>query len=450
MKHHGLWVRCVLARGATWLRAMSEREARARLSMACVALVIACGCGDDDSGPCEVGETTSCECVIGGMTLAGTQTCGAGGFGACGCDPDAGADAGGDACACVEGEVEMRPTPACGEESRTCAGCAWGEWSVSRADVADPECLRGEGRWVGRDELRILSRPCLDADDFLTRMYSCGSDCRFETSLSECGGGCAGERRTTPADSVEVCIPGARVFTRGCDEPGRDCYPRHDVGLSAFYIDRFTVTVRRYQECVAAGGCQPLMPFMHTPPDLEPYTFDDLEFDDDTVSVWTATYEQAEAFCRWDGAEVMTGTQWERAATGLFERTRLPWDDVDPARPCSASPPFECRGLLPRQPYSFDAHSGPTSTIGLENTFWFFEWSRDTLDVRSTTYALDPVVMGSASHELRSGFGAFPFVFWADDIAARNATIGTADDRGDWGDTAHGSIRCTRFAEGSR
>lgn len=382
---------------------------------------------------------------------------------ACGDDADGGADAsafdssedvaGG---GCVEDMVETRPTAACGEESRTCSMGAWSDWSRSAPDQPDPECRIGEALFANRD----------GCDAMKVRYRRCADDCRWEAELTECGGGCDGTRRTEPWDEEEICVP-AGAFTRGCDDESQDCFPRHEVYLSAFYIDRHTVTVGRYQRCVDAGACSPLEPHFVRSQD---YTYDDLAFDEPDMGVWTATHEQAEAFCAWDNAELVTGAQWERAATGIYERVDWPFTDrlglqylgpvpendwCDDFQTFSDDEPLQVGNftpdcgtrppLPPRFPDLNSQNDVAQSSIGVSNYYRFFEWTSDTLApyAPTTPPERDPRIAAGSDFERRGS----PMGAWS---ASFRRHVAARDEAAEYHDFPRASIRCARPAQGAR
>jgi formylglycine-generating enzyme len=92
--------------------------------------------------------------------------------------------------------------------------------------------------------------------------------------------------------------------------------PARRVYLSAFAIDRVEVTVAAYRACVQAGVCA-----------ATPLTASDERFTAPTMPVTSATYAEAETFCRWRGARLPSEAEWERAARGTDGRV-WPWGNV--------------------------------------------------------------------------------------------------------------------------
>jgi len=71
--------------------------------------------------------------------------------------------------------------------------------------------------------------------------------------------------------------------------------------LSEFFIARDPVTAGDYRACVAMGGCTAI-----ADPEFATYT-------DDQVGIG-ASQDQATGFCTWDGGDLVTEFQWEKAA----------------------------------------------------------------------------------------------------------------------------------------
>ncbi|MBX3271617.1 MAG: SUMF1/EgtB/PvdO family nonheme iron enzyme [Sandaracinaceae bacterium] len=248
--------------------------------------------------PCDPGEVRFVTC---GRCGGARQECGAEGrWGTPGACSGEGV--------CIAGEPETENTLLCGERTRRCTeDCDWGEWRVV---VPDGECMAGE-----------TSRDLAGCGPSEVEERTCQADCTWTAPV--CVDACGGVRRTSPADAEEICIP-AGLFNRGLSPPD-DYYvgssPMAEVYVSAYYIDRFPVTNQRYQACIDAGGCPPIVGSTGASrlanPDLA------------RNPVREVPFESAVAFCMWDGGRrVPTEAEWEKAARGPAPREVVyPWGD---------------------------------------------------------------------------------------------------------------------------
>lgn len=104
----------------------------------------------------------------------------------------------------------------------------------------------------------------------------------------------------------------------------KDEEPRHDVDLSAFWIDQTEVTNKQYATCVDAGMCEP-------PSDIRSYTrpkyYRNPDFDN--YPVIFLDWHQAKAYCSWAGRELPSEAQWEKAARGTDAHI-YPWGNDAP------------------------------------------------------------------------------------------------------------------------
>jgi len=358
--------------------------------------------------------------------------------------PNGGDDAGSVDAGCIPAASETRLTAACGSETRTCGGDrTWGPWMQIAPDQAEPECLQGEAQFADR----------VGCDGSAVRYFRCGSDCTWETQPTECGGGCDGTRRESPPLEEEICVPGGAVEI-GCEDEEASCYPRHTVYLTPYYIDRYPVVVGRYQECVDAGACTPLTSFDYGDPIV------DVVAGYPGAQIRSATHEQAVAFCEWDGAELVTGAQWERAAIGVTPvRVYFPWDwrQAEPtgeycgyialhARHCGCG---ACgRSWFPTA--DITTHTDAQSSIGVASMWNYYEWTSDVV----APYPADGGLVVNPRYPQREpalryehrGWDLYSTIFDDDiDIALREQTRDAADTAKE-----RGSFRCSRAAFGSR
>lgn len=219
---------------------------------------------------------------------------------------------------CEGGSMETETTALCGERVRVCTSeCTWGAWT---ATVPDGACEPG----TTRDGTGTCAGP---SEAF---RETCQADCGW---TGACVDACGETARVTPADAIEVCVPGG-PFVRG-DAVLADAIPVAEVTVAAFLIDRYPVTVRRWRACVDAGIC--------TPPERAPsgaYTPDR-----DAYPVQGVSWLQSEVFCEWDGGRRLpTEAEWEKAARGPSPRMPVyPWGDE---RDCAHLLTGSCPGVV--------------------------------------------------------------------------------------------------------
>jgi len=352
-----------------------------------------------------------------------------------GSDGGTGVDAG-----CMPSASETRLTAACGTETHNCGvDRTWGPWVQPAPDPGDPEGLLGEAQFADR----------VVCEGSAVRYFRCGSACTWETTPTECGGGCDGTRRVSPPLEEEICVPGGAVEI-GCETEGEDCYPRHSVYLTPYYIDRYPVVVGRYLECVEAGACTPLTTFVGRQSEL----YNDVVEGFPGAQIRTATHGQAVAFCAWDGAELVSGAQWERAAIGInTDRVFFPWDRPEPesleycvrinSRNCYCP---SC-GVTWFPTADIQTYTLSASSINVSVMWNYYEWTSDVI----LPYPTDGMVVVNPRYEQTAD--ALPYehrgweVRWvlnasAEDIAGRDQTHYD-------GYPARGSFRCSRAAAGT-
>lgn len=121
-----------------------------------------------------------------------------------------------------------------------------------------------------------------------------------------------------------VYVP-AGPFLMGCNAlEDFDCssneLPQHEVFLDAFLIDRFEVTASEYAACVDAGIC---VYEGSTTSNLRTYGKEGRE----DYPINYVNWDEASAYCAWQGKTLPTEAQWEKAARGPDAR-KYPWGNL--------------------------------------------------------------------------------------------------------------------------
>jgi sulfatase modifying factor 1 len=217
-----------------------------------------------------------------------------------------------DGAPCRVGEREERPGDRCAREERTCTdGCTWTDWSQA---VAPGECAVGD--------TRSSASACSSG---LTRSEICAADCTW-SATSACVDACGDH-----AANTEICISAGRFLRgRGFSPPTG---PAAELGLRAFYLDRYPATNADYQACITAGTCT-------TPLDSDGAR----SLTDSTRAhypVQGLSWIQATAYCNWRARRLPSEAEWEKAARGPYPRMGdYPWGDT-PAT-CVSFPSTGC------------------------------------------------------------------------------------------------------------
>jgi len=244
---------------------------------------------------------------------------------------------------CEEGDIERETLPLCGERSRLCTtSCEWTDWQLTVPSSGS--CEPGTSR---NTDASVTCEPGLVAVD------RCDESCAWSpVCVSPCS-----LVREEPWDAVEVCIPEG-TFVRG--HPSFIYHtPQVETFMSAFLIDRFPVTNRRYAECVDAGACAAPIRFPRF-----------RDSDQRRRPVMLATRDNAVDFCNWDGGRLaVSQAEWEKAAKGPAPRDpSFPWGEVAIGCadfPFEGCPDFDGRAPSDGLPYDVDAFPEWDSIFGV-------------------------------------------------------------------------------------
>ena len=167
-------------------------------------------------------------------------------------------------------------------------------------------------------------------------------------------------------------IPGG-YFIMGSDSS--DERPRHKIWIDTFYIDKYEVTNRQYNEFVKATG-HPRSLF-----------FRDTSLNKPSQPVVGVDCYDALSYAKWAGKRLPTEAEWERAARGGLEGKEYPWGDESPFTRCNYAPD----GEKEIDGYAFSAPVGRFAANGyglydMAGNVW--EWCTDFYD--SLYYGTSP------------------------------------------------------------
>ncbi|MCC7542873.1 MAG: SUMF1/EgtB/PvdO family nonheme iron enzyme [Deltaproteobacteria bacterium] len=220
-----------------------------------------------------------------------------------------------------------------------------------RGDASRPPCPVGSECEAGERE-PVTGCPAGESSERI-----CRDDCVWGEP-TVCVPPCTRPPMPSRTGADPVCIP-AGLFILGGEIPrgfgGPSSLPVREITLSEYYIDRYPVTMDRYMACIQDGGCTgPLLDIEFgslriSPPG--PAHFASFIYERDRVA----------QFCRWDGGELPTEYQWEKAARGPAPRApRHAWGDGD-GDDCQHHSGSACFGT----PFSIHAMPASVSAYGV-------------------------------------------------------------------------------------
>ncbi len=119
---------------------------------------------------------------------------------------------------------------------------------------------------------------------------------------------------------VGMVLVAAGPFLMGSSQGSQNELPEHEVGVAAFWIDRYPVTNERYLQFVEAVGYD-------APPSWRRGRPEPKRMRHPVVDV---TWDDANAYARWAEKRLPTEAEWEKAASwdvAARHKRRWPWGD---------------------------------------------------------------------------------------------------------------------------
>ena len=172
-----------------------------------------------------------------------------------------------------------------------------------------------------------------------------------------------------PAGSFSMGVP------PGDRDGGRDEYPRHEVYLDDFYIDKYEVTNGLYLEFIHQTGHR--APHHPKDPSRSLWKGNTMAESVTARPVVNVDWHDAEAYCRWADKRLPTEAEWEKAARGNDDR-RFPWGNVEPtAKHLNYNQRWIGeKTLMPVG--SYEAGKSPYGAYDMAGNVW--EWVNDWYD----------------------------------------------------------------------
>jgi formylglycine-generating enzyme len=177
----------------------------------------------------------------------------------------------------------------------------------------------------------------------------------------------------TPAKEKDMVVIPRGEFSMGSKEHADE--PAHNVVLDAYAIDKFEVSNEKYKAFINATG--------HPAPAY----WDDPRLNKLTHPVVGVNWNDATAFCKWEGKRLPTEAEWERAAKGPDSDRHYPWDGHE------LSPTKANYGQNYGATKPIDSFPEGVSGYGLYNMAGnVFEWVQDWYDPKyyKNSPALNP------------------------------------------------------------
>ncbi len=389
----------------------------------------------DDGNPCTSGD--SC---VGGVCTAGTNVC------ECTTDTDCAAKDDGNACNGTLFCDKTGATNVCKTKPGsipTCNPTASGSCLVEKCIPATGKCEKISASVC--DDGNPCTTDTCDAgtDKCVSKAVPDGSSCVSTSGSGACLATSATDSTCKVAPQSEMVFIAKGSFQQGCSSvEGGACkadeQPQHAVTISGHWIDRFEVTVARYDACVSAGACKA--------PAMTGATCNYGASGKTQHPVNCVTQAEATTYCTWYGEQSIGGkktgrlpteSEWERAARGGCElyttcATETPtyvWG-MTPAPNCTQAVMNDGTGTGCQGAGSLEVAQRPSTDRSAYDLYDMAgnvsEWVQDAF---SATYygssaATDPLNSGAGAKVVRGG--SFASTNGSDLRAARRGSSSAA------------------------
>jgi formylglycine-generating enzyme required for sulfatase activity len=190
-------------------------------------------------------------------------------------------------------------------------------------------------------------------------------------------------------------IPAGEFWMGSPDSEGNiDEHPRHRVYVDAYSMDRFEVTVSRYEKFMQSTGRQ------------APEYWDQVKTGKHSdLPVVGVDWHDAEAYCRWAGKRLPTEAEWEKAARGTDERT-YPWGNEPPTTSLANFERGYANNAYDERLASVDSYEAGKSPYGLHHMAgnvweWTYDWYEEPFFAKSPQR--NPKGPSSGQYRMRRG-----------------------------------------------
>lgn len=181
--------------------------------------------------------------------------------------------------------------------------------------------------------------------------------------------------RTGPDGAAMALVPDG-AFIMGSSNGQEDEQPSHVVEVSAFYMDRYEVTVAQYARFLKAVNAERPMAWGEATSGQH-----------DNKPVVGVDWFDAKEYCEWAGKRLPTEAEWEKAARGTDERP-YPWGTDLPTRAHANFHQSEWRGYRTVMNVGQTERGySPFGVYDLAGNVW--EWTADRYEAQY--YANSPV-----------------------------------------------------------